>query len=60
MRQGRFTRGQLDKSGEFSVSVPLGRPDPVINRICGWQSGFNIDKVKEARLMVQAEIVADG
>lgn len=33
VRQGRFTREQLDKSGEFSVSVPLGRPDPMINRI---------------------------
>ena len=58
VRQGRFTREQLDKSGEFSVSVPLDKPDPVINRICGWQSGFNIDKVKEAGLdLVEPEII---
>ncbi len=58
VRQGRFTRGQLDKSGEFSVSVPLDKPDPVINKICGWQSGINIDKVKEAGLdLVEPEII---
>ena len=30
----------------------------MINRICGWQSGFNIDKVKEAGLdLVELEII---
>ncbi len=48
VRQGRFTKGQLDKAGEFSISIPLENPDPTINKICGWESGFNIDKVKES------------
>ena len=48
VRQGRYTREQLDKTGEFTISIPLDQPDPVINKICGWQSGHTIDKVKEA------------
>ena len=48
VRQGRYTKGQLDKTGEFTISVPIGEPDPKINRICGMQSGHNIDKVQEA------------
>ena len=50
VRQGRHTKGQLDKTGEFTVSVPLDKPDAAINKICGWQSGHNIDKVKDAGL----------
>ena len=58
VRQGRYTKGQLDKTGEFTISVPLDKPDAAINKVCGWQSGYNIDKVKEAGLeLVDAEII---
>lgn len=50
VRQGRYTKGELDKTGEFTISVPLEKPDAAINRICGGQSGYHIDKVKEAGL----------
>lgn len=53
VRQGRYTKAQLDKAGEFTISVPLEKPDAVINKICGWQSGHNIDKVKEAGLILE-------
>ena len=53
VRQGRYTKPQLDKTGEFTVSVPMGKADPAINRICGWQSGNEIDKVKEAGLELE-------
>ena len=53
MRQGRYTKGQLDSTGEFTVSIPLDQVDGTINRVCGGQSGFNIDKVKEARLELE-------
>ena len=53
VRQGRYTKLQLDKTGEFTISVPLGEPDPTINSVCGLQSGYNIDKVKEARLTLE-------
>ena len=59
VRQGRYTKPLLDKTGEFTISVPLDNPDPKINKICGWQSGYNIDKVKEAGLELEnAEIIA--
>ena len=53
VRQGRYTKGQLDKTGEFTVSIPLEKPDASINKICGWQSGHNIDKVKDAGLELE-------
>ena len=53
VRQGRYTKGQLDRTGEFTVSVPLDGPDAKISKICGWQSGYNIDKVKEAGLELE-------
>ena len=58
VRQSRYTKGQLDKTGEFTVSVPMSNPDAEINRICGGQSGANIDKVKEAGLeLIDAEVI---
>ncbi len=52
VRENRFTKGCIDKTGEFSISIPLEAPDATINKICGWQSGRDIDKVKEAGLTV--------
>ncbi len=57
VRKGRYTRSQLDKTTEFTISVPLENADPNINRICGSMSGHNIDKVKEAGLtLVDSEV----
>ena len=50
VREGRFTRKQLDTTGEFTISVPLDKPDPTIAKICGWQSGRDVDKVQAAGL----------
>lgn len=50
VREGRFTRRQLDAAGEFTLSIPLGPPDPEITRICGWQSGRDVDKAALAGL----------
>ena len=58
VRQGRYTKAQLDKTGEFTVSVPLGDPDPKIEKVCGSLSGRNVDKVTEAGLTLEgAEII---
>ena len=57
VRQGRYTKGQLDKTGEFTVSVPLEKADPAINRICGFHSGFDIDKAKEASLQLEEPLI---
>ena len=50
VREGRYTKPQLDKTGEFTISIPLEGPDGVINRVCGSLSGRDVDKVKEAGL----------
>ena len=53
VRQGRYTKAQLDKTREFTVSVPLDGPDARINSVCGWQSGRDVDKAKEAGLELE-------
>lgn len=51
IREGRFTREQLDKNPEFTVNIPLeGRLNANIFKVCGAGSGRNVDKVKEAGL----------
>ena len=50
VRENRYTKAQLDKTGEFTISIPMEKPDPLISKVCGMQSGRNIDKVKEAGL----------
>ena len=58
VRQGRYTKAQLDRTGEFTISVPLDHPDADINRICGWQSGRDIDKAAAAGLELEsAEVI---
>ena len=53
VRQGRYTKPQIDKTGEFTVSVPLTGIDPLINQVCGSESGYNVDKVKAAGLILE-------
>ena len=53
VREHRYTKGQLDKTGEFTISIPMGGIDAKINQICGMQSGHNIDKVQEAGLTLE-------
>lgn len=53
VRENRYTKSQLDKTGEFTVSIPQDKPVPRIARVCGSQSGHNIDKVKEAALTLE-------
>ena len=58
VRQSRYTKAQLDKTGEFTISVPLDHPDADINRICGWQSGRDTDKAAAAGLKLEsAEVI---
>ncbi len=59
IREGRFTRQQLDQNPEFTVNVPLDGCDPQIMKVCGALSGRDIDKVKEAGLtLVDSENVS--
>ena len=53
VREHRYTKAQLDKTGEFTVSIPLDKPNGEIVKVCGSKSGKNIDKVKEAQLTLE-------
>ena len=50
VRESRYTKEVLDETGEFTISIPLGKSDPVINRVCGSLSGHDVDKVDSAKL----------
>lgn len=52
VRENRYSKECIDRTGEFSISIPIETHDANINKICGWQSGRDIDKVKEAGLTV--------
>jgi len=50
VREGRFTRGQLDANPEFTINIPVGDYNKKIIATCGGKSGRDIDKVAEAGL----------
>ena len=50
VREHRYTKSQLDETGEFTISVPLDKTIPIISKVCGTQSGRDIDKEVEANL----------
>ena len=45
VRESRYTKQLLDKSGEFTVNVTLGEPDKDIVSVCGTKSGRDMDKI---------------
>lgn len=53
VRENRYTKAQLDQTGEFTVSVPLSGPIPKIAKVCGLLSGREIDKLAEAGLTLE-------
>lgn len=50
VRESRFTKRQLDESGEFTVSFSEDGLDPDVFEICGCRSGKETDKKEEAGL----------
>ena len=59
VRQSRYTKPALDQTKEFTISVPLeDRLDKEVFRICGSQSGRDVDKEQAAHLtLMEAEII---
>lgn len=53
VRQSRYTKAQLDRTGEFTISAPLGRPVSRIAKVCGSESGYDVDKVQAAGLTLE-------
>ena len=54
VREHRYTKAQLDETGEFTISIPMGKISPVIAKVCGTQSGRDVDKEKAANLTLEA------
>ena len=62
VREGRFTRELLDRTGEFTVCVPYGdKYSKQVTKalgICGSRSGRDMDKIAKSGLTtIEAEIV---
>lgn len=53
VREHRYTKAQLDATGEFTISVPMDKIIPVIAKVCGTQSGRDVDKEKTAHLTLE-------
>ena len=53
VRESRYTKQLLDKNGEFTVNVPLGKIDPQILAVCGTKSGRDMDKIRELGLTLE-------
>lgn len=54
VRQSRYTKELLDQNPEFTVNIPLGKPDPNVIAVCGRQSGREIDKFAACGLTPEA------
>ena len=52
VRESRFTKGLLDKSGEFTVTFPTGEDAAQILAYCGKISGRDADKIKDCSLKI--------
>lgn len=57
VREHRYTKSQLDRTGEFTISVPLERTIPLISKVCGTMSGRDVDKEVRANLTLEPPIV---
>lgn len=58
VREGRFTREQLDKNPEFTINVPMGDYDKNAIAVCGGKSGRDTDKITEAGLtLIDPQII---
>ena len=53
VRQSRHTKKMLEEHPEFTINVPMGEIDKEILKICGTQSGRDMDKIKELNLTLE-------
>jgi len=50
VRKNRYTRKLIDKSGEFTINIPLNQSVKKITSYCGTKSGKDTDKIKDLGL----------
>ena len=54
VRESRFTKEYLEKTGEFTVNIPLTDCDKNILACCGTKSGRDTDKIEVLGLTLEA------
>ena len=54
VRESRFTKEYLEKTGEFTVNIPLGECDGKLLGFCGTKSGRDTDKIEAMGLTLEA------
>ena len=54
VRESRFTKQMIEKTGEFTVNIPLDGCDGKILGFCGTKSGRDVDKFAELGLTAVA------
>ena len=59
VRESRYTKGLLDKSGAFTVNIPLAAADKNIIAVCGTKSGRDMDKFQELGLETEPGMTVD-
>lgn len=59
VRQSRYTKELLDKTGEFTVNIPLDGCDKNVIALCGSKSGRDVDKIAELGLTLEAGETVD-
>lgn len=50
VRKSRYTHGILEQTGEFTLSIPMGKDLSKELAFCGTKSGRDYDKFKECKL----------
>ena len=59
VRQSRHTKLLVDKNPEFTINIPLAAADKEIIKICGTQSGRDVNKIEKLNLtLVPGETVS--
>ena len=53
VRESRYTHEMLERSGEFTVNIPIGAVDSKILGVCGTKSGRDMDKIRELNLTLE-------
>ncbi|MCD7754940.1 MAG: flavin reductase family protein [Firmicutes bacterium] len=56
VRDSRYTKELLEKTGEFTVSAPYGEVDPHILGFCGTKSGRDVDKIQALGLHLEPPV----
>ena len=59
VRESRHTKTMVEEHGEFTINVPMGEFDSEIIKVCGTQSGRDLDKIQVLGLHLEESNIVD-